>query len=70
MDSGQANSWLIIMALNFRCIIKTCKKQIVRPGGLIFGPPDENDKSEKAHICEDCYEKLKKTLFYKPLFKK
>jgi hypothetical protein len=57
------------MALKFRCIMKNCRKPILNPGGLIFGPPDENDKAEKSHICADCYEKLKKSLFAKPSYK-
>ena len=33
------------------------KKELTEFGGLLFSPPDHNNKVEKKHICIKCYEK-------------
>lgn len=32
-----------------------CHQTLTEPGGLLFGPPDEEDQSHKQHLCQRCY---------------
>lgn len=32
-----------------------CDKELEEPGGLIFSPPDKNDRTHKFHVCNVCY---------------
>ena len=36
-----------------------CGKELNDYGALLFSPPDEKNNVKKAHICKDCYNKLK-----------
>ncbi len=32
-----------------------CKKDMAKPGAVLYGPPNKDDKCKKFHICTDCY---------------
>lgn len=32
-----------------------CRAELVSSGGLLFGPPDEEDQTTKQHLCTRCY---------------
>lgn len=40
------------MSLEIRC--NRCDTYLRSPGGLFFGPPDENDQATKLHLCATC----------------
>jgi len=33
-----------------------CSQALTRPGGLLFGPPDDEGKSLKQHLCFPCWD--------------
>jgi hypothetical protein len=39
-------------------ICDKCKKELDDFGGILFSPPDENNKVEKFHLCRACYEEI------------
>ncbi len=41
-------------------ICDICKKELEDFGGILFSPPDENNKVEKYHLClcKACYEEI------------
>ena len=42
------------MALYVNCGM--CQCDLKEQGGLLWSPPDWNSRSEKTHLCIDCYE--------------
>lgn len=42
------------MSLHIPC--DRCGKEIEVLGGLLWSPPDKNNKHDKTHLCIDCYE--------------
>jgi len=52
------------MAISPICDI--CREELRNFGGLIFGPPNKKGVVKKYHICQDCFEKLKKSFLIKP----
>lgn len=32
-----------------------CGKVLTEPGGLLFGPPEEDDRTKKTHLCAWCF---------------
>ena len=40
--------------MKIKCDI--CKKLLKEPGALLFSPPEDDGRCEKAHICVLCYE--------------
>jgi len=52
------------MSINVSC--SHCRKELNRPGALVFSPPDNYDESyifnnvKKFHICSDCWTDLAK----------
>jgi hypothetical protein len=47
-----------------------CKKELTKFGAILFGPPDDNGKTKKWHICKSCYEKIEKELTQQERYKK
>lgn len=41
----------------------TCDKTIVKPGALLFSPPDAEGKTEKTHLCVECWEDVRRFLW-------
>jgi len=39
-----------------------CGNELSNFGALLFSPPDEKNITKKYHICEKCYENMKKAL--------
>lgn len=37
-----------------------CKKELMKFGGILLSPPDENGMVKKFHLCEECYEDIVK----------
>lgn len=35
-----------------------CHCELEEPGGLLFGPPNEERKASKSHLCAKCYPKV------------
>lgn len=35
-----------------------CTKPLDRPGGLVFGPPDDYGNTKKRHVCVPCWQSL------------
>jgi len=44
-------------------LCQKCGNTLNAPGGLVFGPPVDDYKVEKFHLCEDCYELLSEWLY-------
>ena len=40
------------VGLHLEC--EVCKQPIDRPGGLLFGPPDDG-RCRKIHVCHSCW---------------
>jgi len=38
-------------------ICDICRKEIVKPGALMFSPPDKNGFCQKFHICTECFDR-------------
>lgn len=43
-------------------ICSKCKKELNDFGAILFGPPNEENKVQKHHICKDCYNQIIKEL--------
>lgn len=43
----------VLVEGRFKC--RRCDQPISDPGGLLFSPPDEQDRVEKQHLCVKCY---------------
>lgn len=41
-----------------KCI--RCNDELIKYGSLLIGPPDEQDKALKDHLCVKCYKAVKK----------
>jgi hypothetical protein len=48
------------MAIKINCSL--CNKELMRLGGLIFSPADENGITLKYHICQKCFKGLQGTM--------
>lgn len=46
------------MAIKPKC--DKCHRELEDFGGLLFSPPDGENKVRKFHICRGCYEKMLK----------
>ncbi len=46
--------------IKVQCVM--CLKELEKPGGLIFSPPDDDSMVEKSHICQQCYRLFVKNL--------
>ena len=53
------------MAIKPICAI--CGKELEEFGAILLGPPDENNKVEKFHLCKECYEEIKNMIRSKKL---
>ena len=47
-----------------RILCDFCKKELEKPGGLIFSPPGTDQEVVKLHACCDCYKKIMKYATY------
>lgn len=39
-----------------------CKKELEVFGGILLGPPNENNTVRKFHLCADCYNEIIKII--------
>jgi len=39
-----------------------CKKELDEFGGILFSPPDENNKVRKYHLCQSCFKEIESSL--------
>lgn len=46
------------MAINPTC--DKCSKELHEFGGIVLGPPNENNEVKKFHLCKNCYEQVVK----------
>ena len=44
------------MAIETKC--DKCGKELTDYGALLFSPPNDDNKVNKYHLCEDCYQKI------------
>ncbi|MEK6758003.1 MAG: hypothetical protein AABX88_02640 [Nanoarchaeota archaeon] len=44
--------------MTIKPICNKCGNELNKFGGILLGPPDENNKVEKLHLCKDCYEEI------------
>ena len=44
------------MAINTKC--SACKRELGDFGAILLGPPDEDNKVEKFHLCGSCFDKI------------
>lgn len=44
------------MSLDVKC--NKCGRDLEKPGGLLFGPPQEGGWCHKLHLCIDCYREV------------
>jgi hypothetical protein len=44
--------------MSIKPICDKCKRELKDFGGILFSPPDENNKVEKSHLCRACYEEI------------
>lgn len=47
------------MAISPKC--DSCGLELQEYGAILFGPPDEENKVVKNHLCVSCYEEILKT---------
>ncbi len=48
------------MAITPNC--DNCGEELKEFGGLLFSPPNKENKVEKFHLCVNCYEKIQEAL--------
>lgn len=48
------------MAINLQC--DKCREELSDFGGILLGPPNENDEVKKYHLCKNCFKELSKDL--------
>ncbi len=48
--------------MTIKPICDMCRKELEEFGAILLGPPDENNKVEKFHLCRECYEEIKKMI--------
>lgn len=48
--------------MTIKPICDKCKKELEEFGGILFSPPDENNKAKKWHICKKCYNEIEESL--------
>jgi hypothetical protein len=51
------------MAIRPNC--DSCKKELLKFGAILLGPPDKKNMAHKYHLCTACYKKIKKSLILK-----
>lgn len=39
-----------------------CGQELKEFGAIILGPPDDSNKVEKFHLCEECYEEIERVI--------
>lgn len=44
------------MAISVTCL--RCHSELATPGALLFGPPDETQRTAKIHLCGECYRRV------------
>jgi len=44
------------VSLDIKC--DKCKRDLDKPGALLFSPPRNEKEVDKFHICVECYDKI------------
>jgi len=47
--------------MNIKC--DKCRKELESLGGLLFSPPDYLNRTDKVHLCTNCYNIIMKWLY-------
>jgi len=45
-----------------KAICDICHKELLEFGGLLFSPPDTENKVTKNHLCVKCYNKIREDI--------